>query len=229
MKKALLLFAACAFLLSGCISIEIEEPTDGEVTVASGENTLAPTVSVDEQIAVELAEYTWDGDRYAGALITNNSDEQIGELEVQILFYDADGNIIGTAEDGHDAILPGSTVVSYFSSLDVPQSFDHMDYKLSVDVEANSGYKNHAANVKIDTNIGEDCVILQITNNADVTIEELEYSVVFYKDGKVVDMGFGVDVYDISAGETVIEERSSWGVDFDAYVVYINQAHTFGW
>lgn len=229
MKKALLLILACVFLLSGCISIEFEEPSDGAVTIASGENTPATTVDVEEQIAVELVEYTFDGDRYAGALISNNSTEQIGELEIQFLFYDADGKIIGTESDGHDAILPGSTVVSFVSDMDVPQSYDRMDYKLSVDVEANSGYENHAAKVKIDTNVGDDCVILQITNNADVDIEELEYAVVFYKDGKVVDMGNGVDVYDIEAGDTVIEEYSSWGVDFDTYVVYLNQAHTFGW
>lgn len=229
MKKALLLFVACVFLLSGCISVEVEEPADDTVTLASGENTTAATVNVEEQIVVELEEFVWDGDRYAGALITNNSGAQIGDLEIQFLFYDADGKIIGTAKDGHDAVLPGSTVTSFVSELDVPQNFDHMDYKLSVDVEANSGYKNHAVKVEIETNIGEDCVILQITNNADVAIEELEYSVVFYKDGKVTGMGYGVDVYDIAVGDTVIEEYSSWGVDFDTYKVYINQAHTFGW
>ncbi len=229
MKKILLLLVACMFLLSGCISVEVEEPNDGDVTVASGENAPATTVDVEEQISVELEEFVWDGDRYAGALISNNSEAQIGELEIQFLFYDAEGKILGTASDGHDAVLPSSTVASFVSNLDVPQSYDHIDYKLSVDVEANGGYENHAANVKIDTNIGEDCVILQITNNADVAIEELEYSVVFYKDGKVSGMGNGVDVYDIEAGDTVIEEYSSWGVDFDTYKVFVNQAHTFGW
>ena len=50
MKKALLLFVACSFLLSGCISIEVEEPADGAVTVASGENT--PTESTEGKAAV---------------------------------------------------------------------------------------------------------------------------------------------------------------------------------
>lgn len=229
MKRVLLLVVVCVFLLSGCISIEFEDPDVGPVTEASGDNTPPAAVDVEEQIAVELVEFTYDGDRYAGALIQNNSTEQIGELEIQFLFYDADGKIIGEESDGHDAILPDSTVVSFVSDIDVPQEYDRMDYKLNVDVDANSGYKNHAANVKIDTNLGDDCIILQITNNADVDIEELEYAVVFYKGGKVVDMGNGIDVYDIASGDTVIEEYSSWGVDFDTYKVYINQAHTFGW
>lgn len=229
MKKFLMLLIACMLCLTGCISIEfVEDTEDSEYAPVSGENTTDEGVN-EAQFTVELVEFTWDGDRYAGALITNDSTKQVGELEIQFLFYDADGKIIGTSSDGHDAILPNSTVVSFVSNVDVPQSYTRVDYVLKVDADANSGYKNHAQKVNIETNIGENCVILQITNNADVDIEELEYAVVFYKDGKIVDMGNGIDVYDIPSGGKVIEEYSTWGVDFDSYKVFINQAHTFGW
>lgn len=224
MKKVIVLAMIMIVMLTGCISVEFEEPVGNTV---SGSNDNDNTTNVEEQISVELAEFTWDGDRYAGALIQNNSKEQIGELEIQFLFYDADNNILGTSSDGHDAILPGSTVTSFVSDMDVPQGYDHMDYKLSVDVGANSGYKNHTAKVDVKTNVGDDCVILQIKNNADVTIEEFEYAVVFYKNKKIVAMGNGIDVYDIEPGDTVVEEYSSWGVDYDTYKVFINQAHTF--
>lgn len=226
MKKFLVLLIACTLCLTSCISIEFVEETG--YTPASGENTTNAS-NEEPQFTVEIAEFAWEGDRYVGALITNDSTKQIGELEIQFLFYDAEGKIIGTASDGHDAILPNSTVTAFVSNIDVPQSYARVDYKLTVDADANSGYKNHAPKVNIETNLGENCVILQITNNAEVDIEELEYSVVFYKDGKITGMGFGIDVYDISSGGKVIEEYSSWGVDFDSYKVFINQAHTFGW
>lgn len=193
-----------------------------------GENT---TDELDEEahFSVELVEFVCKGDRCVGALITNNGTKQVGELEIQFLFYDAEGNIIGTDRDGHDVILPNSTVTSCASKYEVPQSYTRVDYILTIDADANSRYKNHAPKVSIETNLGENCVILQITNNAEVDIDELEYSVVFYKEGKVVDMDIGVDVRDIPSGGKVIEEYSSWGVDFDSYKVFINQAHTFGW
>jgi hypothetical protein len=229
MKKFLVLLIACMLCLTSCISIEFVEDTDDSgYTPVSGENTTSAS-DKEPQFTVEIAEFAWEGDRYVGALITNDSTKQIGELEIQFLFYDAEGNIIGTGTDGHDAILPNSTVTSFVSNIDVPQSYTRVDYVLKVDADENSGYKNHASKVNIETNLGENCVILQITNNAEVDIEELEYSVVFYKDGKVTGMGFGQDVYDIPSGGKVIEEYSSWGVDFDSYKVFINQAHTFGW
>ena len=224
MKRVIALATTLVVMLTGCISVEFEDQIDNTV---SGTNDNTGSANVENQISVELVEFTLDGDRYAGALIQNNSKKQIVELEIQFLFYDADNNILGTSEDGHDAILPGSTVTSFVSDMDVPQGYDHVDYKLSVDVDANSGYKNHTAKVDIKTNVGEDCVILQIKNNADVTIEEFEYAVVFYKDGIIVDMDNGIDVYDIEAGDMVVEEYSSWGVDYDTYKVFINQAHTF--
>ena len=224
MKRVIALATTLVVMLTGCISVEFEDQIDNTV---SGTNDNTGSANVENQISVELVEFTLDGDRYAGALIQNNSKKQIGELEIQFLFYDADNNILGTSEDGHDAILPGSTVTSFVSDMDVPQGYDHVDYKLNVDVDANSGYKNHTAKVDIKTNVGEDCVILQIKNNADVTIEEFEYAVVFYKDGKIVDMGNGIDVFDIESGDMVVEEYSSWGVDYDTYKVFINQAHTF--
>ena len=213
-----------SLVLTGCISFEVDTSVDNSISGVNEDNNL---LNVKEQISVEIAEFTWEGDKYAGALIQNKSNKQIGELEIQFLFYDSDDNIIGTSSDGHDAILPGSTVVSFVSDIDVPQNYHHIDYKLEVDVEANSGYINHTEEIDMKTNIGEDCVILQIKNNADITIEELEYAVVFYKNDKIVDMTNGTDVYDIKPGDTVIEECSSWGVDYDTYKVFINQAHTF--
>ena len=159
-------------------------------------------------------------------LITNNSDITIGELDIQVLYYDDAGNIIDTEDEGHDVVLPGSTVVSYVSA---PDKYAKDDYNLEIDIYANSSYTNHAEKMDVKTNKGDNCIILQITYNADVDIDEFEYVVVFYKGGEIVDVTHGTDVYDIKVGKNVVDECSTWGVDFDSYKVYINQAHTFGW
>lgn len=225
MKKYLLaaLFA-CACSLTGCITIEYEEeqPVDN---VVEGNGEVSPEAAdVKEQIDVEIVPCVgseWGG---VGVLIKNGSPYTIGEMEVQVLFYDSEDNIIDTGSDGHDVVLPGSTVVSY---METPDEYARYDYKLNIDVEANGGYKNHAANIDIKTNAGENCVIIQFTNNAGVDIDEIEYAVVFYKGDKIVDVTNGIDVYDVPTGETIVEECSTWNVDYDRYEVYLNQAHTF--
>lgn len=220
--KKLICAVLLASMLTGCIEIEhvdaVDNVTEGEIAET------ADLSNIEEQIAVEVVKADSAEWRGVGVLVTNNSAVTIGELEVQVLFYNEEGQIIDTATDGHDVILPGSTVVSYSEA---PSEYARYDYKLDVDVNANGSYKNHAADVKIETNIGEECIILQITNNAEVDIEEFEYAVVFYKNGEIVDVTNGTDVYDIESGDTVIEECGTWGVDFDTYKVFINQAHTF--
>ncbi len=45
---------------------------------------------------------------------------------------------------------------------------------------------------------------------------------------QVVSVSYDKDVYHIDPGKTVTEEVSPWGIEYDRYEVYLNQAHTFG-
>lgn len=155
--------------------------------------------------------------------VTNNNDYSIPDIELQALFY-KDGNIIDTDKDGHDAVIPKNTVVS---KMDAPSEYDDYEIKASVDWDYGTDYRNWLNNLDVNHNIGNDNVIVQFENLGKVDIEELEYIVVYYLDGQIADTSFAEDIYDVMAGDTVVEEVSSYGVEFDEYEVYINQAHTF--
>ena len=58
--------------------------------------------------------------------VTNNADITIAEIDFQVNFKDESGQIIKTEEDGHDAVLSGSTVVSRISTPD-----NYADYEIS--------------------------------------------------------------------------------------------------
>jgi hypothetical protein len=68
----------------------------------------------------------------------------------------------------------------------------------------------------------------QITNNSDVCIDEIEYVVVYYQGDEIASVSFAQDVYHVDPGKTVTEEVSPWGIEYDKYEIYLNQAHTFG-
>lgn len=159
------------------------------------------------------------------AFITNNSANIIDELEVQIVYKDTAGNIVDTDKDGHDMVLPNQTVVS---RLDIPQSFDTFDVLHTEEYNVHPKYQNHLHECEVKSNLGENCVIIEITNNSNVEIEEFEYVVVFYKGNDVASVSFSQDVYDISPNKTIIEKVNTHSIDFDTFEVYINQAHTFG-
>lgn len=157
--------------------------------------------------------------------ITNNSDTVIDELEVQANYKDASGSIIDTDRDGHDMILPGYTVVS---DLDAPDQYEDVVVSKDIGLDENPSYENHSEDVKVSSNEGNDCIIVQIQNNSDVSIDEMEYIVVFYKGDDVSDMSYANDVYDVDPGKEITEKVSTHGIEYDKYEVYLNQAHTFG-
>lgn len=89
-------------------------------------------------------------------------------------------------------------------------------------------YRNWSEDVDVQSNIGNKNVMIQFTNNSGVDIRELEYVVLFYKNGEFVKIDWPQDVYDFGAGSTVVEEVSPYlPGGFDDYKIFINQAHTF--
>lgn len=166
---------------------------------------------------------TLDGD--VCAFITNNSDVIIDDLEVQVNYLDSNGQTIDLDTDGHDMILPGYTVVS---RLDAPDNYDSLNTEFEIELGVNSIYENHSEQVEISSNEGDECIIVQIKNNSDITIDEIEYVIVFYSGDKVSSVSYENDAMDVAAGKTVTEKVSTYNVTFDRYEVYLNQAHTFG-
>ena len=161
------------------------------------------------------------------ASITNNNTFVIPDLEISVNFY-KDGKIVDTAKDGHDAILPGYTVVSDFDSYEI---FDDAKYDLELDWS--NSYKNHSDKVKADYNINSSKdVLVTVTNNNDYEIEEIEVIVVFYnKDGKLLGTSYAEDIYHVAAGKSKTEslylKEYSLQNQIDSVKIYINQAHTF--
>ncbi|WP_292144778.1 hypothetical protein [Butyrivibrio sp.] len=191
-----------------------------------------------EEVSKQLdihGEMTMDGQ--AVVFVTNNSKTIIDELEVQVNYLDASGNTIDMDSDGHDMILPGYTVVS---KMDVPSSgFDSSEIEYKMSLGDHPSYVNHSEDIAIESNPGSDCVIVKITNNSDVTIDEIEYDVVLYKGEDIVTITYPEDVYDVLPGSTETEKVSVYnvktydnlvyGTDYDRIEVFLNQAHTFGY
>ena len=157
--------------------------------------------------------------------IKNNSNTVIDELDVQLIFKDESGTTIDTDEDGHDMVLPGSTVVS---RMEAPESYTEYEIVTSVELGVNPKYENHSADVDVNSNQGDDCIIVEITNNSGVSIDEVEYIAVLYKGDQIVTVEYPEDVMDVPAGQTITEKINTYDEEYDRFEVYLNQAHTFG-
>ena len=224
---AFLCVAVTVFSISACGKTNettskerITTTTTTTNTTTSKETTLNESNFQKNQIEINAVP-TSDGTMCV--FVTNNSETIVDYLSLQINYMDENNNIIDLEEDGHDMILPGKTVVSRLDTPDKYSSFD-VEYKPEIGIY---DYKNYSDEVDIKYNIGEDCIIVQITNNANVTIEEIEYVVVLYNDDTISYVSYGNDIYDIESGEKIIEKENIYQKEFNRVEVYLNQAHTF--
>ncbi|CCY00514.1 MULTISPECIES: hypothetical protein [unclassified Clostridium] len=202
-----------------------ENPSETSKGVATSETIATKSEDDPDAIKAQLEitpQKTLDGE--VCLFITNNSNTTIDELSVQINYKNGSGNTIDTADDGHDMVLPGSTVVSKLSA---PPEYD--DFEINSDIKLNCypSYQNHADKVSVSSNQGEDGIIIEITNNDSVSIDEIEYIVVYYKGNDIAHVDYPQDIANVEAGKTVTEKASPYDVDYDSYEVYLNQAHTF--
>lgn len=234
MKKRsfIALLILVAFLCAGCGNTTLPKATETPDSVISGEKDTtteanADSVSPDkwsENIKCEIVPI--ENEDELCVFLCNENAVTVDDLEFEIYFKNEAGEIIDKGWDGHDAILPGSTVVS---TINTPTDYASYETKVTTDEYANP-YTNHAKNVKLTSNQGDDCIILTIENMGDVLIEEIEYAVVFYKGDKIVKVTTE-DIYDLEAHDTTVEKEDLYPLDgeedYDRWEVYINQAHTF--
>ena len=122
-------------------------------------------------------------------------------------------------------VLPGSTVVS---RLEAPESYTDYEIEIKVELGINPKYENHAADVTVNSNQGDKCIIVEITNNAKISIDEIEYIAVLYKGEQIVTVKYPQDVMDVASGKTITEKVDTYIEDYDRFEIYLNQAHTFG-
>lgn len=157
--------------------------------------------------------------------VTNKSSTIVDELEVQINYKNDSGETIDTSEDGHDMVLPGSTVVS---RMDAPDNYSDFETITSVELGTNPRYENHTNDIAVNSNQGEECIIVEITNNSNVSIDEIEYIAVLYLGNQITTVKYPQDIMDVQSGETVTEKINTYGEEYDRFEIYLNQAHTFG-
>lgn len=221
---------SCGFLhsntnnpTSNSIKESIQQSDDTTNSVNHSSSTTNDIDKVIDNLEIKT-EVQSDGNCMA-VFITNKNKVVIDELELDVNFYDSNDKIIDLEEDGHDMLLPDSTVVS---RIEMPNNYNRFDTKVSVELGVHNSYENHSENVDLSYNFGEDCVIVQITNNANVKIDEVEFIVLLYSGDTLVLVEYPEDISDLESGDTETNKINTYGRQCDKAEVYLNQAHTFG-
>lgn len=215
---------------------ESSSPVKNEDTAGNGSTVESGNSNVGDPDIMSAENIKYSGslaqDGKFLVLFRNDNSMKVPDLNATIIFYDADGNMVGTDSDGHDAVLPGASVASIF---DMPD--DTRKYEVLVTVDDKYGdYENLSEYVSLEADMTSKEIIVKATNTSSKAIDELEMVAVFFKDTYVI-AADTEETYRIAPGQTVVLEFSvpySWTengyerLTFDDYSLYINQAHNFG-
>lgn len=179
-----------------------------------------------EDISVEdlmIEEYSYEntiGDTLYFLVITNNSSETV-QISSNATAYDEQGNVIGADSSELNAVGNGcqSILTHYFSSVENVKNFE---YTLSVEKE--TYYQSVIQDVKLETSILDDKVIVTCTNNGSESAEFLEATALFMKENELVYYGSKYitdDNSELKPNATISEQIEAYGNDFDDVKVYL--------
>lgn len=231
MKKKILFMSACALLLfTGCF---------GSKTTTKNE-TKEVKVKINETEGLN-ADYSITSNNEIVLSIKNNGSELIDYINVDIAMYDEKGNLMKTEKQYARNVMSGASNVVKSSLINASEEANDVKVPSKVEVVLNKTiYSTKFETVYSDKITGavektetDGQLNLTITNNSGVTIDDLSAAVVFYKDGKMIDI-YNISLQSVaeSKTETVYvptakSEGSISYISYDKAEVVINNASSY--
>lgn len=217
MSKKLLSIVLCGFLMIGISGCGNSDTDNSNQSRGTNENSF-DAKKVEKNISV--SEEGIAADKTLVAIIKNGNKESV-DLEVEAVFYDEEGNSVGS-DTSYLSIYGNQEMACNFYN--TPTNYS--DYEINIKANE-SVYDNYSNKVEVkDNNTGEQLAV-QVVNNAGQDINNVDVAVVFYKDGKIV--GFGNDLAsDLREGETSTSniyypyDENYDDVTFDEYKVFVS-------
>lgn len=184
--------------------------------------SVAPGVFDEETVLsqIEVTEYKTSGRRnnYVAFELVNNSGFDL-ELEMNLLYKDAEGNVIGADNESRILVNSGDKTAAYFLVDKVPET---VEYTLSAMQQERvfSGVQY----LSYEYAMMSDKVIVSVTNDGDIPVQYVEATVLFFNKGKFVGAtdNFLTDSQsEIKPGKKISEELELYDQVFDSVQIYL--------
>ncbi len=160
-------------------------------------------------------------------LFLKNNNSVVTDTDIEIEFYDSNGNLLKSEEERVNGFTTSGEVVVEF--YDTPESYS--SHKIFIDAKK-TNYKIYNDKLSVNDNEMEKSIVVQVKNNSEETIEDIDISIVFYKNNKILDVDSAFDM-DIKSGRSANFEISKPYIslydlaDYDNYEIYVNRATSF--
>lgn len=219
MKKNLIFLLAILAILVGCtfVGCSKNDTTD---------NTRTITNASDEILSNVKSEYVVTKDGKVAITLINNNDVNLEGLNLNITYYDEDGNLLSS--DNQEVLFIEANSEFILGSYLPYDSSDNLVYPGSVSINLTSieyegiEIQNDKLGIKHNKSVTGN-VILECTNNYEKDIEA-QINIIYYKADNIV--ACDSTIYSLQAKETKSEEfykpmdENYDGIEFDTYKLY---------
>lgn len=214
---------------------------DGKATITATISTKKYTceVTVSETFAAEKAktaivktEYNLGTEVVA---ILENTYRYPVSVEATVVYYDINGNMLGTSYDDNYYFESGvKCALRFHGPYDIDfNNVSYHSYKVTYKIEPVSDYmKSNYNDIKAKSNFGANNVMAEISNNGMLYPEFTNISIIFYKDGNII--GYDSQYAEVEqAGSTdYLEFWYPYDIDYDyiipdSYELFINYSYSY--
>ncbi len=164
--------------------------------------------------------YTWKSFsyHYLALVVKNNSDINCS-FSASVQFMDANGSLVGVKEKDIMAFEAKQEACLIFSN-----DIEFADFSYEFNVSQLKYYNCVTSAIDVDVITLPEKAIISATNNGPVAAEFVEYNILYFKNGKVVDYDWGYltdEDSEIKPGRKETEESSVYE-DYDEVKVFLS-------
>lgn len=111
-----------------------------------------------------------------------------------------------------------------------PIKYDH--YKITYSAESTDRMISNLKDIKISSNIGADNVMVEVTNDGDSSSEFTQISIIYYKDGEVIDYDFRYAYVNEPGNVDYLDFLFPYDENYeimqiDDYKIYVNYSYRY--
>lgn len=177
-----------------------------------------PESDVLQQLEITEYSYSTDYANYVFLVIKNNSDFDI-TVYGEMIFRDGKDSLVGTTSNEERAFEAGQEIIlDFYTDTD----FATYDYTLSVGIE--EYYDSILSLLESEVSTTDSKAILAITNTGDKPAEFVQYTVLFFEAGVLIDYDWGYctdDDSEIKPGKTNYSEANTYE-SFDSILLFLS-------
>lgn len=151
------------------------------------------------------------------------------QLDATIVYYDANNMMMGKSTDTNYYLEKGKECILFFyAPTDSDYNFVPYDhYKITYTASPISGKISNLNDIKINSNMGTDNVMVEVTNDGDLSADFTQIYILFYKDDEIVGVDYQYAKVNEPGDVDYLEFDFPWDenyntIQIDDYSIYIN-------